>query len=270
MEEPWTALTVAGGQSMTDWSASSALGAYHAGVTVICELAADFTDDTWQAPTPCPEWRAADLAGHLRCVADDYHENLDDAPSGRMARLVAGVVRLDSLARKVARQNAAELAALPAGSGHDHITAFAASARGYARRAAPAWDLPHHRYGDAVVTVGDVVGAACVEWHVHAWDLARALGKDYRPAAPEVLVAAWEAGLPHLPLQRAGAPAGPAPAPGGPAAGAGPVAGTGRAAASQGAVRGGPGGGVLVQAGPPGGPGVAAWHALLRSAGRTP
>ena len=31
-----------------------------------------------------------------------------------------------------------------------------------------------------------------------AWDLARAMRMDYRPADPEVLVAGWQAGLPHL------------------------------------------------------------------------
>ena len=58
---------------MTDWVPGPALAAYHAGVTVIGELAAQFTAEAWAAPTTCPEWRAADLAGHLRCVADDYH-----------------------------------------------------------------------------------------------------------------------------------------------------------------------------------------------------
>ena len=65
---------------MTDWAPGPALAAYHAGVMVIGELAAQFTDAAWASPTPCLEWRAADLAGHLRCVADDYHEYLDDAP----------------------------------------------------------------------------------------------------------------------------------------------------------------------------------------------
>ena len=37
----------------------------------------------------------------------------------------------DALARKLARQNAAKLAALPDGSGPEHITAFAQSARSY-------------------------------------------------------------------------------------------------------------------------------------------
>jgi hypothetical protein len=43
-----------------------------------------------------------------------------------------------------------------------------------------------------------MAGAACAEWHLHAWDLARSLGKDYRPADPEIVLAAWRAGMPQL------------------------------------------------------------------------
>ena len=98
---------------MSRVSRAGMLAAYRDGVTVICELAAQFTDATWLAATPCAEWRAVDLAGHLRCVADDYHEYLDDAPASRLARLMATGTPADSLARKLARQNSAELAALP-------------------------------------------------------------------------------------------------------------------------------------------------------------
>ncbi len=186
---------------MTGWSAVTGLTAYQDGVTVICELAAQFSAATWGAATPCAEWRAADLAGHLRCGADDYHEYLDDAPGSRLARLMATGVHRDTLARKLARQNAAELAALPDLPPAEHIEAFAESARSYAGRLGPVWDLPHHRYRDVVVSVGGMAGAACVEWHLHAWDLARALGQDYRPAGPEIVLAGWRAGLPHLPLR---------------------------------------------------------------------
>lgn len=185
---------------MAEWAPGPALAAYHAGVMVICELAAQFTDDDWGAPTPCPEWRAADLAGHLRCVADDYNEYLDDAPASRLSRLMATGAEPASLARKIARQNAAELAALAEGHGPEHIAAFAASARAYAERLPAVWDLPHHYYRGTEVTVGGMAGAACAEWHLHAWDLARALGKDYSPANPELLVAGWQAGMPQLPL----------------------------------------------------------------------
>jgi Mycothiol maleylpyruvate isomerase N-terminal domain len=174
------------------------LAALRDGVTVICELAAQFTDPVWLAATPCTEWRAVDLAGHLRCVADDYHEYLDDAPASRLARLMAVGLPAASLARKLARQNAAELAALPDGPGPEHIAAFAESARSYGRRLPESWDLPHHRYLGDVVTVGAMAGAACAEWHLHAWDLARSLGKDYRPADPELVLAAWRGGLPQL------------------------------------------------------------------------
>ncbi len=188
------------GESMAIWAPEQALAAFHAGVTVICELAARFPAEAWAAATPCPEWRAADLAGHLRCVADDYHEYLDDAPASRLARLMGTGAEAGSLARKLARQNAAELAALPDGTGPEHIRAFAESARGYARRVLPLWNLPHHHYRGTVVTVGGMAGAACAEWHLHAWDLARALGKDYCPADPDILAAGWRAGLPYLPL----------------------------------------------------------------------
>ena len=179
-------------------SRAGVLSAYRDGVTVICELAAQFTDPAWSAPTPCLEWRAVDLAGHLRCVADDYLEYLDDAPASRLARLMSTGPPADSLARKLARQNAAELAALPDVSGPEHIAAFAESARSYGRRLPLSWDLPHHRYRDTEVTVGAMAGLACGEWHLHAWDLARCLGKDYRPADPELVLTAWRAGAPQL------------------------------------------------------------------------
>jgi uncharacterized protein (TIGR03083 family) len=237
---------------MSEWAPGPALAAYHAGVMVIGELAAQFSDEAWANPTPCPEWRAADLAGHLRCVADDYHEYLDDAPVSRLARLMARSTSPESLARKLARQNTAELAALADASGPEHIAAFAATARAYAGRVLPVWDLPHHRFGDTVVTVGGMVGAACAEWHLHAWDLAAALGKDYQPATPEILVAGWRAGMPHLPLD-----ASVAVAPCGVAVGGGrPGLGWGGAGAStavgDGALAGG------------------AWQALLRASGRLP
>jgi uncharacterized protein (TIGR03083 family) len=228
---------------MTDWAPGPALAAYHAGVAVICELAAQFTAEAWALPTPCTEWRAADLAAHLRCVADDYHEYLDDAPVSRLARLMARSAGPESLARKLARQNAAELAALADATGPEHIAAFAVSARAYACRIEDVWEQAHHRYRGTVVTTGGMLGAACAEWHLHAWDLAQALGKDYQPADPDILAAGWQAGLPHLPLDlplgvvTCGAASGPA------------------RAGAPGAIRPAAGGG---------------WAALLRVSGRCP
>jgi len=183
---------------MSRVSRAGVLAAYRDGVTVICELAAQFPDATWLAATPCAEWRATDLAGHLRCIADDYHEYLDDAPASRLARLMAAGAPAESLARKLARQNAAELAALPDTPGPEHITAFAESARSYGRWLPQSWDLTHHRYWETDVTVGAMACAACAEWHLHAWDLPRSLGKDYRPADPELVLAAWRRGMPQL------------------------------------------------------------------------
>jgi uncharacterized protein (TIGR03083 family) len=181
------------------------LAAYYDGVNAICRLAERFDPQTWNAPTPCPEWRAGDLAGHLRCVADDFHEYLDEAPVSRYARLMARGAPPDTLSRKLARQNAAELVALADAPPGQHIDAFAAYARAYASRLSAVWDLPHHQYRDTVVTVAGMAGAACAEWHLHAWDLATALGLTYRPADPAVVLDCWRRGMPHLPLpSRAG------------------------------------------------------------------
>lgn len=182
------------------------LAAYEAGVAAICALASRFDEASWLAQTPCPEWRAFELAGHLRCIADDFHEYLDEAPVSRYARLMATGAHRDTLVRKLARQNAAELAALVDASPAEHIAAFAVAARGYAHRLSAVWDLPHHQYRDTVVTVGGMAGAACAEWHLHAWDLARALGTDYEPADPVAVLAGWRAGMPYLPLADYGPP----------------------------------------------------------------
>src|SRR5262249_13212943 len=48
--------------------------AYHDGIKAIVQIAGEFSGASWNTPTTCPEWRAADLAGHLRCIVDDYHE----------------------------------------------------------------------------------------------------------------------------------------------------------------------------------------------------
>jgi hypothetical protein len=176
------------------------LAAYEAGIAAVCRITAPLDQAGWAAQTACPEWRAFELAGHLRCVADDLHEYLDAAPVSRYARLMGTGGHPDSLIRKLARQNAAELAALADAPPAEHIEVFAASARRYAARLPAIWDLPHHQYRDVVVTVGGMAGAACAEWHLHAADLAAAIGARYRPAEPDVILAGWVAGMPHLPL----------------------------------------------------------------------
>ncbi len=182
------------------YAAIEAPASYYEAIEAIERLAGEFTEATWNAPTPCPEWRAADLAGHLRCMADDYHEYLDDAPVSRLARLMATGAPPESVERKLARQNAAELAALPDAPPQEHIRAYAESARRYAARLGPLLSLPHHSYRGRVITVAGMASVACVEWHVHAWDLAAALGESYRPRDPEAVVAAWLAGIPYLPI----------------------------------------------------------------------
>lgn len=174
------------------------LESYRDGVAAIRALAADCHD--WTANTPCAEWQAADLAGHLRCVAENYLEYLQEAPDSRLSKLFAQDAASAVLIRQQSRQNAAELAVLPPESGPERIMSFTVSAGAYGDLVPDQWDRTHLIYRGTKYTVGDYVGAACIEWHLHAWDLARCIGRDYRPGDAEVLVAAWHWGVPHLPL----------------------------------------------------------------------
>lgn len=174
------------------------LESYQDGVRAIRALA-DRAGD-WEAPTPCTDWRLIDLAGHLRCVAENFLEYLQDAPDSRLATLFARDGAAAVLIRQQARQNAAELAVLPPEPGPDRIMAFSVSAGAYADLMPDLWDRTHLIYRGTKYTVGDHAGAACVEWHLHAWDMARAIGEDYQPRDPDLLVSAWHWGVPHLPL----------------------------------------------------------------------
>lgn len=175
------------------------LASYREGVAVVCDIAGDFSDSDWLAQTPCAEWEAVDLAGHLRCMVDDYLEWLDEGPDNRLARQMALTASADELARQRARQNAAELVRVQRSRPAEHIEAFASAARRHAGLLPARWRQPCFSYAGREYSVGDHAGAACVEWHVHAWDLARTVGRVHRPADPELLALAWRAGVPQHP-----------------------------------------------------------------------
>lgn len=180
------------------------LESYRAGVAAVRRYAALCED--WDAVTPCSEWLAIDLAGHLRCVAENYLEYLQDAPDSRVAKLFAQDTATAVLIRQQARQNAAELAVLPPESGRERIMSFSVSADAYLDLMADAWDRTHLIHRGTKFTIGDHAGAASIEFHLHAWDLARAIGRDHRPEDPGLLLAAWAWGVPHLPLGGDGDP----------------------------------------------------------------
>ena len=126
-------------------------------------------------------WDGTDLAGHLVTVIAWYHDWLD--------RSIAGDATPAFDASTLDQQTARSLAALPAGTGPGRIAVFAASARRYARRLTDHWDVPFG-YPRGTVTAGLHAALAGWEWHVHAWDLATAAGRDHRPPDAEALYTA--------------------------------------------------------------------------------
>ena len=157
------------------------LVSYGDGVRALQRLGLEYVD--WSLPvevTACP---AIDLAGHLLAVARSCHRLLDAA--------LAGVAPLGGdRDRPLVCRGAVPPASLDRlAAGADRIVAFDAVATRYGERLADA-DL------DVRIGVWDGAGQLSVtrhsllvalEWHLHAWDLAGALGWDYRPADPDVL-----------------------------------------------------------------------------------
>lgn len=158
------------------------LTAYDDGVHAVQAAATALSD--WRRPTPCADWDATALAGHLLAIARYYHRLLDAAVQARPLVDLPRGPRLQAM-------NATDLAALPDQSGPERIVEFAASAKSYRDRlGVVAWDLVLGVWdGIGALQVGQHTALAVGEWHLHAWDLAHANGQEHRPADPEIVAA---------------------------------------------------------------------------------
>lgn len=159
------------------------LAAVAAGAGAVAAAAVDARPD---APTPCDGWDALTLVRHLEGIAGAYLLWTGAALGGRVARL--------RTAAESARHNATILARLPVLGLREHVARFVALADDHVRLAGATWTTPMLQAPDALaLTVGQHAAVAAVEWHVHAWDLARSQGRDHvpEPASLAVCASAW-------------------------------------------------------------------------------
>lgn len=149
------------------------IASYDAGVRAV-ERITSVTE--WDAPTPCGEWRAVDVVGHLLAITLYYHRLLDAASAGEPLRdLPRG--------SELAAMNAADLDALTEADGDTRAREFVIQADAYADRLrSPQWTVTLGEWsGLGALTLAQHTGVVLGEWHVHAWDLARSAGLDHRP-----------------------------------------------------------------------------------------
>jgi len=159
------------------------LALYREGAEAFVRLAGQAAaDGAWDRPA-CGTWSAADLARHELDVIGWYHGWMDRALDGDPSPAFDIEVIDD-------RTDAGVRALADVGP-EDAVARFAAEAERYAGRLEPNWNLPFG-YPRGTVTAGLHAGLAASEWHLHAWDLARALGTEHRPSDPAaLLIAAW-------------------------------------------------------------------------------
>jgi hypothetical protein len=158
------------------------LAAYRDGVVSLSRLGAKVVD--WRVRTPCPEWTLLDLGGHVLAIARYYHRLLNAALIGEPR---TGLPR----GAQLATMNQLDLRSLPEPHGPQRFLAFEAVATRYGERLAEVdWSMTLGSWaGYGPMTVGDHTLAAVGEWHIHAWDVARSFGWDYRPDDPDVVLA---------------------------------------------------------------------------------
>jgi hypothetical protein len=149
------------------------------GVDAIERYAGSYTDDQWTR-SALGVWDASEVLTHVDHMAHWYHERVDRALAGDLSQPFPG----DDFDRWTVEQVAAAPRALP----RERAADFGATARAYAERLPDVWGTPMWHVG-ATLTVGQHAALAAVEWHAHAWDLARVIGVEHRPQQPATLAA---------------------------------------------------------------------------------
>jgi hypothetical protein len=158
------------------------LRAYRDGVNSLGRLGSKVVD--WRVRTPCHPWTLLDLGGHVLAIARYWHRVLNAALAGEPYTGLPGGAEL-------ATMNDLDLRALPERRGPERFLAFEAVATRYGERLAEVdWSAPLGEWqGFGALRIGDHTLAAVGEWHIHAWDVARSFGWEYRPDDPDVVLA---------------------------------------------------------------------------------
>lgn len=158
------------------------LDAARVGIAAVENACHDVTD--WSAPTPCERWDALTLLRHLHSISAEYLAWIDDA------RLE--LVRHAKLKAERVYANDVALASLPTLKPDAHLTSYLSKALRHLQFADRWWDLTMKVTTVGTWTVGQHVGIAAIEYHVHAWDLRRSQGRDHRAGDAVFLAEVWE------------------------------------------------------------------------------
>ncbi len=143
------------------------------------------TDAVASAPddraTACDGWTVRDLVRHLEVVAGSNVLWTSAALGGRVRRALSEPDQ-DAFNHEM-------LDRLPRRSTAAHLERFVELADDHVRLVRATAAMPMTELGDGrVLTAAEHAGLVALEWHVHAWDLARSNGDSHLPEADDVAV----------------------------------------------------------------------------------
>lgn len=146
-------------------------------------------EESADAATPCTTWDVADLCGHLEAIAGSYVMWASAAGGGRDVTLRSG--------ETLARWNEEMVQRLPHRDLATRIERWADLAGDHHRLVAAFGDADGIVLADGTkLTITEHAGIAAVEWWLHAWDLATALGvAEPTPSLVPDLISVWRTHL---------------------------------------------------------------------------
>ncbi len=150
---------------------------FRSGVDAVVSVTAGFDTTDWNRPA-CGAWTARQTATHLLGVIGWYDEWLNRSLNGDQDRPFPAA-EIDQRGEDDVRRSANV-------SGAEAVERFRSRANEYVERTTDHWDIVYP-YPFGIVTTGLHCGVAATEWHLHAWDLATAQGRDHTPHDPVAL-----------------------------------------------------------------------------------
>lgn len=160
---------------------------YLDGVSSIVEITNRFDEADWDKQC-CGEWSTADTARHLLSVTDWYNSWLD--------RAIDGDSSIPFTESAFDAQGKAGIQIYSTISGQESVEKFAMKAKQYLDRASLELERPFG-FPLGTVTVGQHLGIAATEWHLHAWDLSTVSGELHKLRDAEDLMIAAADGISH-------------------------------------------------------------------------
>ena len=165
--------------------------AYLNGVEAVHSIASSYSPEEWLQESTCRGWRAVDVLRHLYGVVLEAQWILRTIPRHGPRELMTE--------RQLNHFNCQMLKIMPQREPFDQLLRFESAATHLPYQARDILDADCYIHEGRIWSVREGIQFLAVEWHLHAWDLAATISRDYLPTSAAALARIFRAGPTRLP-----------------------------------------------------------------------